>query len=60
LDLTRYRKAAGFFFACLIQMLEQGDAGLDMSMPPTDQMVQVPSATAAFAKLVEYHYNQQA
>lgn len=30
----------------------------DMPMPPTGQMVQVPSATAAFAKLVEYHYNQ--
>jgi len=27
-------------------------------MPPTGQIVQVPSATAAFAKLVEFRYNQ--
>jgi ribonucleoside-diphosphate reductase alpha chain len=30
----------------------------DMPMPPDGQMVQVPSATAAFAKLVEWRYHQ--
>jgi len=30
----------------------------EMAMPPNGQPVQVPSATAAFAKLVEWRYNQ--
>ncbi len=30
----------------------------DMPMPPNGQLVQVPSVTAAFAKLVEWRYNQ--
>jgi ribonucleoside-diphosphate reductase alpha chain len=30
----------------------------DMPMPPNGQLVQVPSATAAFAKLVEWRYHQ--
>ncbi|WP_292935981.1 adenosylcobalamin-dependent ribonucleoside-diphosphate reductase [Noviherbaspirillum sp.] len=30
----------------------------EMPMPPNGQPVQVPSATAAFAKLVEWRYNQ--
>jgi ribonucleoside-diphosphate reductase alpha chain len=34
-----------------------GDA-FDMPMPPHGQIVQVPSATAAFARLVEWRYHQ--
>ncbi|HJW56696.1 MAG TPA: adenosylcobalamin-dependent ribonucleoside-diphosphate reductase [Burkholderiaceae bacterium] len=34
-----------------------GDA-FEMPMPPHGQMVQVPSATAAFARLLEWRYNQ--
>jgi ribonucleoside-diphosphate reductase alpha chain len=34
-----------------------GDA-FEMAMPPNGQLVQAPSATAAFAKLVEWRYNQ--
>lgn len=34
-----------------------GDA-FEMPMPPDGQLVQVPSATAAFARLVEWRYNQ--
>ncbi|HZW22446.1 adenosylcobalamin-dependent ribonucleoside-diphosphate reductase [Noviherbaspirillum sp.] len=30
----------------------------DMPMPPNGQVIQVPSATAAFARLVEYRYSQ--
>ncbi|HJV82359.1 adenosylcobalamin-dependent ribonucleoside-diphosphate reductase, partial [Noviherbaspirillum sp.] len=30
----------------------------EMPMPPNGQSIQVPSATAAFAKLVEWRYNQ--
>jgi ribonucleoside-diphosphate reductase alpha chain len=34
-----------------------GDA-FEMAMPPNGEMIQVPSATAALAKLVEWRYNQ--
>jgi ribonucleoside-diphosphate reductase alpha chain len=30
----------------------------EMQIPPNGQVVQIPSATAAFAKLVEFRYNQ--
>jgi ribonucleoside-diphosphate reductase alpha chain len=32
--------------------------GFEMPMPPNGELVQVPSATAAFAKLVEWRYHQ--